>query len=168
MTVYPDPAEPGRTEPVGADPAHAGAARAETVRVETARADTPRDDRPLTSLFSELATETSALIRKEIELGKAEMSEKAAQAGKGAASLAIGGAVAYAGLIFLLLAATLALSNAVAPWLAALIVGAVVVIIGLVMLASGRNKLKASNLAPNRTIETIKDDGRWAKAQVGR
>ncbi|WP_119678969.1 phage holin family protein [Indioceanicola profundi] len=151
MTVYNDPAGPDRPE-----------------RIDPAGVEPARDDRPLTSLFSELATETSALIRKEIELGKAELSEKAAQAGKGAASLAIGGAVAYTGVIFLLLALTFGLANWLPLWASALIVGGLVLIVGLVMLASGRNKLKASNLAPNRTIETIKDDGRWAKAQVGR
>lgn len=126
-----------------------------------------RDSRPLTTLFGELAGETSSLIRKEMELAKAEMSEKVSQVTTGATSIAVGGAVAYAGLLFLLLAATYGLAEFLSPWLSALIVGAVVAVIGLVMLSSGRSKLKAANLEPTRTIETIKDDGRWARAQVG-
>ena len=129
--------------------------------------DADRDTRPLTTLLGELAGETSALIRKEMELAKAEMSEKVSQMATGATSIAVGGAVAYAGLLFLLLAATYGLAEFLAPWLSALIVGALVAVIGLVMLSSGRSKLKAANLEPSRTIETIKDDGRWARAQMG-
>jgi len=162
MTVHsndPDYQRP-RADAGPTDPGGAG------THTDTGPTQGAATDRPLTSLFSDLAAETTALLRKELELAKAEMSEKASQVTKGATSLAMGGAVAYAGLIFLLLSATLALANWVAPWLAALIVGGVVAIIGLIMLASGRSKLKASNLQPTRTIETIREDGRWAKAQV--
>ncbi len=127
-----------------------------------------RDDRPLTALFGDLASETAALIRKEAELAKAEMSEKANQAMRGAISLAVGGAVALIGLVFVLWAIVYALAIWLPPWAAALIVGVAMAIIGLVMLQSGRSKLSAQNLQPKRTIETLKDDGRWAKAQVQR
>lgn len=127
-----------------------------------------REDRPLTALFGDLASETAALIRKEAELAKAEMSEKASQAMRGAISLAAGGAIALIGLVFLLWAAVYALALWLPTWAAALIVGLVVAIVGLVMLQSGRSKLSAENLQPKRTIETLKDDSRWAKAQIQR
>lgn len=147
--------ESRRDEPLRVDPAHADA--------------TPTtSDKPLSSLFSELAGETTTLVRKEVELARAEMSEKMSQAAAGAVSLAAGGMVAFAGLIFLLLSATIGLSNWVADWLAALIVGGVVALIGLFMVVSGKNRLSAENLQPKRTIETLQDDKQWAKSQLRR
>jgi xanthine/uracil permease len=125
-------------------------------------------DRPLTGLLSELAQETTTLVRKEVELAKAEMSEKVNQATTGAVSLAAGGMVAFAGVIFLLLAATFGLATIMEPWLAALIVGGVVTVIGIVLVSMGKSRLSARNLQPNRTISTLQDDKRWAKAQMSR
>ena len=125
-------------------------------------------DRPLTGLLTELAHETTTLVRKEVELAKVEMSEKVNQATIGAVSLAAGGMVAFAGVIFLLLALTYYLATLMEPWLAALIVGGVVTVIGIILVSMGKSKLAAKNLQPNRTISTLQDDKDWAKAQMGR
>jgi len=125
-------------------------------------------DRPLTGLLTELAQETTTLVRKEVELAKAEVSEKVSQATTGAISLAAGGMVAFAGVLFLLLAATYYLATLMEPWLAALIVGGVVTLIGIILVSMGKSKLSARNLQPNRTIATLQDDKNWAKAQMGR
>ncbi len=132
--------------------------------------DVPRGgaDRPLTGLLTELAQETTTLVRKEVELAKAEVSEKVTQATSGAVSLAAGGMVAFAGLIFLLLALTYYLATMMEPWLAALIVGGAVTLIGIILVSMGKSKLSAKNLQPNRTIATLQDDKRWAKEQLGR
>ena len=125
-------------------------------------------DRPLTGLLTELAQETTTLVRKEVELAKAEVSEKVTQATAGAVSLAAGGMVAFAGVLFLLLALTFFLATMMEPWLAALIVGGVVTVIGIILVSMGKSKLSARNLQPNRTIATLQDDKRWAKEQLGR
>ena len=125
-------------------------------------------DRPLTGLLTELAQETTTLVRKEVELAKAEVSEKVSQATTGAVSLAAGGMVAFAGLIFLLLALTYYLATMMEPWLAALIVGGAVTLIGIVLVVMGKSKLSARNLQPTRTIATLQDDKQWAKEQLGR
>jgi uncharacterized membrane protein len=132
--------------------------------------ETPRGgaDRPLTGLLTELAQETTTLVRKEVELAKAEVSEKVTQATSGAVSLAAGGMVAFAGVLFLLLALTFFLATMMEPWLAALIVGGVVTVIGIILVSMGKSKLSARNLQPNRTIATLQDDKRWAKEQLGR
>jgi hypothetical protein len=54
------------------------------------------------------------------------------------------------------------------PWLAALIVGGAVTLIGIILVSMGKSKLSAKNLQPNRTIATLQDDKRWAKEQLGR
>src|SRR5919202_4942058 len=92
-----------------------------------------RDDRSLGELFSELAQETSTLVRQEVNLAKTEMSHKASRAGRHIGILAAGGAVAYAGLLAIL-AGLIAMLNAVMPlWVAALLVGIVVAVVGYVL-----------------------------------
>jgi len=63
---------------------------------------------------------------------------------------------------------TFFLATMMEPWLAALIVGGVVTVIGIILVSMGKSKLSARNLQPNRTIATLQDDKRWAKEQLGR
>ncbi|MBP2315819.1 phage holin family protein [Azospirillum soli] len=128
----------------------------------------PRQDRPIAGLFADLARETTNLARAEIELAKTELTEKAGEAAGGIAYVAAGGLIAFAGVLVLLAAAVLALSNVIAPWLAALIVGVVVLAIGGALAMMGKGKLSAKNLQPQRTMETLRDDKRWARSQLAR
>ena len=126
-----------------------------------------RDERSLGDLFTELARETSTLVRQEVQLAKAELTHSASEVGKGIGSLVAGGAVAYAGFLFLLLAVVLGLWDAgLEPWLSALIVGLVVVAIGAILVLRARESLKPANLALRRTVETLKEDQKWAKEQI--
>jgi hypothetical protein len=126
-----------------------------------------RDERSLGDLFSDLARETSTLVRQEVQLAKAELTQSATEAGRGAALLAAGGLVAYAGLIFVLLAIVYGLiETGMDPWLSALIVGLVVIAIGAVLLLRGRESLKPDNLAPRKTVETLKEDRAWVQEQI--
>jgi hypothetical protein len=51
-------------------------------------------------------------------------------------------------------------------WLAALLIGLVAAGVGAILVNSGRSALGKADLAPRRTVETLKDDARWAKEQV--
>jgi hypothetical protein len=125
-----------------------------------------RDDRSLGELFSELAQETSTLVRQEVNLAKTEMSQKASTAGKHIGVLAAGGALAYAGLLAIL-AGVIALLNDVMPlWVAALLVGIVVAIVGYLLIRKGLDALKREDFAPRETLETLKEDQQWAKDQT--
>jgi Putative Actinobacterial Holin-X, holin superfamily III len=125
-----------------------------------------RDDRSLGELFSELAQETTTLVRHEVSLAKAEMGEKASRAGKHVGFLAAGGAVAYAGLLAIL-AGVIILLNAVMPlWVAALLVGLVVAAVGYFLVRRGLDALKREDFAPRQTMETLKEDQQWAKDQT--
>jgi len=128
----------------------------------------PRANRSLAGLFGDLARDMTGLVRTELELAKTELSEKAGQAAGGAAFIAAGGFVAFAGVLVLLACAVLALSQVVAPWLAALIVGVVVVGIGVALMLMGKNRLSPANLQPNRTMDTLRDDKNWARDQLSR
>jgi hypothetical protein len=126
----------------------------------------PRPERSLAGLFGDLARESSRLFRQEIALAKAEVANKVGQVGIGAAEMVAGGLVAYAGLLALLAAAILGLALVVPPWLAALIVGIVVVIIGGAIAFKGKRDVQPRNLVPDRTLRTLRDDARWAREQM--
>jgi hypothetical protein len=130
----------------------------------------PRDERTLSQLFSDLTSESTALVRKEVELAKAEVSEKVNQVTTAGVALAAGGAILFAGLIILLLAAVFGLALLLEPTsppaLSALIVAIVTMIIGGIALMIGRNRLKAGNLAPTRTTDSLRRDRDLVKEHV--
>ena len=125
------------------------------------------DDRSLKELFGDLSHSVSNLFRKEIELARAEASEKISQAGVAAGSIAAGGILALAALIVLLQALVIALTElGLAPALSSLIVGGVVAIIAFALIYKGINDLKGSNLAPRRTVESLRQDAHMVKEQA--
>jgi len=130
----------------------------------------PREGRSLIALFSDLWRETSTLVHEEAELAKAEMSEKVSQVGTGVAAIAIGGAIIFAGFIVLLFAAVNGLAMMLPPdhaeWLAPLIVGLAVMVLGFVALAKGRSELKTSNLKPERSMQSLRQDTELVKEHV--
>ena len=126
-----------------------------------------RDDRSLGELFGDLARDMGVLVRQEIGLATTELTHKASRAGQEIAMLAVGGLIAYAGFLALVGAVIIALAAAgLAWWLAALIVGAVVAAVGLVLAQRALTSLKGVDLAPRQTMETLKEDTQWAKEQM--
>jgi uncharacterized membrane protein YqjE len=124
-------------------------------------------DSSIGDLLKRLSQETSTLVRQELELAKAEATEKGKQAGKGAGML---GGAGIAGLLALgTLSATvvLLLNHAMADWLAALIVTLVWGAIAGVLALRGRDRLKdAGPPVPEQTVQTVKEDVRWAKTRT--
>ena len=121
-----------------------------------------KSDKSLAALFSDLTRDVVDLVRQEIALARAEMSTKIGGAQAALTSIAIGAAILLAGLFIILLAIVkgveMILPPSVAPWLAPLIVGAVVIAIGYVMLKGGSSKLTADNLMPHKTMDSLKRD----------
>jgi hypothetical protein len=133
------------------------------------RGDAPRG-RSLVGLFSDLFRETSTLFQEEAQLARAEISEKVSQIGSGAAAIGAGGAILFAGLIVLLFAAVNALAMFLPPehaaWLAPLIIGLVVMIIGYIALSKGRRDFKAESLKPSRTMESLRRDTELVRGRL--
>lgn len=126
-----------------------------------------RDERSLGELFGDLARETSTLVRQEVQLAKTEMTQKATAVGKDIGFLAVGGLIAYAGLLALIATVIIILGMAGLPWwLAALIVTVIVLAIGGILVQRGLNALKHQSMAPEQTIQTLKEDRQWAKEQM--
>lgn len=119
-----------------------------------------KEDRPLGELFGELTSEVSTLVRQEMELAKAEVSEKTSGLGRDAGLAAAGGAVAYAGFLAIVAGIIVGLAAAGLPWwLSAVLVGVVVAIAGYLILRSGLDGLKKTDLTPRQTIESLREIG---------
>ena len=125
-----------------------------------------KDERSLGDLFSELAAETGTLVRQEVSLAQAEISDKANRVGKQIGYLAVGGAIGYAAMLAIMAGIIIALSRFIPAWAAALVVGAVVGAISFFLISSAIERLKNTNLKPEESVESIKEDAQWLKNQL--
>jgi hypothetical protein len=131
--------------------------------------DNTHDDlreRPIGELLKQLAEETSTLVRKEIELAKAEVTEKGKTAGIGAGMFGGAGAAGLLALGTLTAFLIALMATAMEVWLAALIVTVVWAAVAGVLALMGRNRVQESTPPAPQTVETIKEDVQWAKTQT--
>jgi uncharacterized membrane protein YqjE len=129
--------------------------------------DQPRIDRSLGELVSDLSQQTSELIRQEMRLAKAELSEKFSDAARHAMMI---GAAAVFGLtaVIAVAAATtlLMISRGVDPWLAAAITAAVMAAIAFALAQTGISALRKTTIAPVETMQSIKETTQWLKNET--
>lgn len=117
-----------------------------------------RETQSAFGLLRRLTDELATLLRQELALATAEVARSMRLMLTGAAAIAAGGAVLYAGLLALLAAAVLGLATVLQPWLAALILGAAVTMIGIVLVLAGVRSMDPSALKPSRTAESLRRD----------
>jgi hypothetical protein len=120
-------------------------------------------DASVGDLIGNISNDLSQLFRQEVELAKAELKQEAGKAGKAAGMLSGAGLAGYLTVVLLTAALVAALSNVMDPGWAALIVAVIWAAIGAVLFVVGRNRLKAVDPMPRRTVETIKEDAQWLK-----
>ncbi len=124
-------------------------------------------DRPVGELLKQLSEQTSTLVRQEMELAKAELTEKGKRAGLGAGMFGGAGLIAAYAVGALTACLILALATAVDGWLAALIVAVVYgVIAGGLALAGKAQVSQATPPAPEQATESVKEDVQWAKTSA--
>ena len=125
-------------------------------------------DESIAELVKRLAEQTNTLVKQEIELAKAELTQKGKIAGAGAGML---GAAAFVGLLaagaltaFLIALLQTAIDH---TWLAALIVALLYAVIAIPLALRGRDRIRqATPPAPEKTIESVKEDVEWAKTRT--
>lgn len=129
----------------------------------------------LPHLLRDLRDETTTLLRQEVALAKAELRENSARVTAHAVQIAIGGFVAYAGaIVFLIglgllvswLLARLGMPRDIALWVSLGAVGAIVAAIGATMLVRAKNALTHDDVAPRRTLETLREDKNWVQNKL--
>jgi Putative Actinobacterial Holin-X, holin superfamily III len=125
------------------------------------------DLRELPELFADLTRQLSALVQQEWQLARIELTQKASRLGRDAGMLVAGAAIGYAGFLAILAAIIIGLATlGMAWWLAALIVGLVVAAIGGLLIQQGVARLQREELAPRRTLNTLRDDALVLKREV--
>ena len=124
-----------------------------------------RPDASLGELFGEMTRDVTTLFRKEIELAKLEAREEAARVGRGAGMFAGAGLAAWLALLFLSLGLAWLLDQAMNTALAFAIVGVLWALVGAVLALRGKREMKNVKPLPE-TVETLKEDARWAKQQT--
>ena len=125
-----------------------------------------REERSFGELLGELSEDVSTLMRQEVRLARAEMSQTLNRATADLVKLGGGALVALAGGLTVVAALVLGLiALGLAAWVAALIVGALLGVIGYVMLGNGLKDLKRVDPVPHRTVDTLRDDLQWVKEQ---
>ncbi len=128
---------------------------------------TARDDRSTPELLRELSQQTGDLVRKEMELAKAELRVKGKAAGMGAGMFGGAGVIALYGVGALTAAAILGLAIVLDAWLAALIIGVVYLAIAGILALTGKKKVgQATPPVPEQAIESSKEDVEWTKQRA--
>ncbi len=117
-------------------------------------------------LLKSLAHDTGELVHQEMQLAATEMAAKVRVAGRSAAEVAVGGALAHLGLLGVLVAIGAALSAVVPVWAASLIVGAMLFIVGVVMVWRGARALDRLSPLPENAIAALRSGAGWRKEPV--
>ncbi|MDQ3920928.1 MAG: phage holin family protein [Actinomycetota bacterium] len=127
------------------------------------------DERSIGELLAQLSQETAELMRRELRLTEAEMTQKAYRAGKNAGFLVAGGAVAYAGLLATMAGLIMLLGRQRRrPWLSSFLVGLSAAGAGALLALKGLDALKQEGMIPRETVETLEENREWLKDQTDR
>jgi xanthine/uracil permease len=120
----------------------------------------------LSELLQDLTREIKTLVNENVELAKVETIGKIRAAKKGMMYASAGGALLYAGVLGIMSAVVFLLALAMPLWVSALIVGAVVAVIGGVLVKSGMSEIQRATTPPKQTVDTVKEESRWMKEEM--
>ena len=139
-----------------------GPERVDSMRV-AGNSGVPRDEASIGELFSRLTTETSDLLKAEVRLAKAELTEEVKRGAQGAGLLGGAGVAAFIGLLLLTFAAAWGLAQVMAVGFAFLIVAGVVLLAAALLAVIAKKKLAEVKPVPEKTMTTLKEDVQWLK-----
>lgn len=117
------------------------------------------------ALVGRLAHDLGELVHDEIELAKTEIKDEVAKSGKAAGMLGGTGVAALLALLMSAFAAAWGLAEVIAAGWAFLCVAAFFAAVAAALFAAGRSRLKQVHPVPAQTVQTIKEDVAWARAQ---
>jgi uncharacterized membrane protein YqjE len=125
-----------------------------------------RNGRSIGTVLKDIVGNVQQIVRSEIRLAGVEMREEAGKAGRSAALVMVGGAIAILAVGCGLIAAISALATIVPLWTAALIVAAVAGVISAVFITAGMKRMRQITMTPTRTLAALEENVPWAKAQT--
>jgi len=127
---------------------------------------TTSNGRTMSEVLQDIVANIQEIVRSEFRLAKVEIHEETTKAVRSSIPLVIGVLLSLYALGFILLAVVHALSMVVDAWLAALIVGAGVLAISMILVSVGRKRFKQVKVVPEKTVVTVKENVQWAKHQI--
>ena len=163
---------PPKPAGVGLDEFNQPASESPRPGADTTAGRMAADQRSIADLIKELRDEGTTLLRQEVALAKTELGEKAGFFGKQAGKVGAGGAILAIGMLMVLAATAYfaawgylaifeELPLAAGLGLGFLTVGAVVALVGYLMYSSAMRRMHSETLAPERTIQSLKEDKQW-------
>ena len=120
-------------------------------------------DRSISNVLQDIVRNVQEIVRSEVRLAKTEIREELDQARSSTLLLAAGAAAGMFALLFLLLAVVYALALTMPAWAAAMIVGAALAAVAIVLFTVGLKRFKQIHPTPARTVETIKENVEWVR-----
>src|SRR4051812_7181170 len=135
--------------------------------IDHAPTEVPASERSTAELAGDLVHQMTDLVHHEMELARAEMTEKAKRAGIGAGMFGASGVLAVFGFACLTTCAIAALQLVMPVWLAAMVVGVAYLIVAGIAALVGRGELRsATPPLPETAIASSKEDVQWLTQQV--
>ncbi len=128
--------------------------------------DSTPPDRPIGAVLEDIVANVQHIIRAEVRLAKIETRDELLRMKRGAVLIAAGGLLAVLGVAVVLLAAVYAVSLAMPPWAAALVVAVLTSVVAAVFITGGLKAFKQIALPPPKTAATIQENIQWAKTQT--
>jgi len=118
-----------------------------------------RTDRSIPELLSDVLAQLAKLIGNEFELVRAELSEKASDAARGAAMIGVGAVILMPALVLLLLAVSAALiRSGLSEPVSYLVTGAVAAVVAGALISLGMSRLSGDGLKPSITLDQVERD----------
>ena len=129
-----------------------------------------RDERGVSDLVKDLSQQTSTLVRQELELARAELTQHGKQAGIGIGMFGAAGFLGLFAFAALTTAIIAVLGTAMDTWIAALIVAAVYGAVAGVLAITGKGRVQQATPPVEQTTDSVKEDVRFVRehAQAGR
>ena len=125
----------------------------------------PASERSISDVLQDIIRNVQEIVRSEVRLAKHEIRDEAAKAGSAGKLIGAGAVAAFYAAFFILFAIFWALSGVMSTWAAALLVAATLAIIAAITMKAGIARFKLIHPAPERTIETMKENVEWARQQ---
>lgn len=127
---------------------------------------TTENERPIGAILQDMLADLSAIMRSEIKLAKSELRSDVVELRRVLPLFAIGIILGLFALGYLLTAALLALAIVIPPWAASLTIFVLAAIVGAAAVSIAKARLRAANLKPERTVNTMKENAEWLKSQT--
>ena len=123
------------------------------------------NDRSVGQLLGDVTRELQALVRKELELARAETKEELQRAGAAGKRFGVAALAGYLAVVMLSFAAAWALTAVMPTGWAFFAVGVVLGVVAGAMALQGRRRLREFHPVPQETAETLKEDVQWLKSR---